>query len=759
MKTISLSGFPWKARHFIPEKERPSSFEGMKITYFDNIFLPDGLAAGAHLPEYDERGWFDTTIPKDVHDILLDAGEIPDPLYGQNALKTKWVSEQEWWFRCAFTIPGEDLSKHPVRYLRFEGLDLHATIWLNGENLGESHDMFTPVEFRVEEILKTDAPNLVAVRIAPQIDSHCGSYWGDKKEKASVREFKCQSSYGWDWVRTINSLGIWKDVQLHAHAGARLKRVILRPEISDDLASGKVAVDAAIDIFEDNDYSLAARVFAPDGAEVARAESTPENGRFAFSVEVGSVEPWWPVCIGKPSLYRIELELRNGDAVIDSTSKQIGFRKIEKRYNPGTTEDNAYPHTFTINNLAIFIRGGNWAPMDVFPARLTRDDYRGAIQTAVDHSVNMFRIWGGGLQENDDFFELCDEFGVLVWQEFPMACSLYPTDAEWLNDFRRVARNSVERLHAHPSIVQWCGGNEMLGYGMQPDHPALSICEEEVRRVLPDIPFAKACDDEKDLCPHGPWNIVPRWNLSTYIDHKYWNDKVIPFCSESGCDGMANLDEYSDFCPEDERYMLSRTLRYHFASSAAYEQALKKQFRAETFEEWVLASQWLAADMIRYIVGHFRRQRPASSGVMIWSYNEPWKSCGWAMLGYGNVVRPALTAFAEAAAPTALSVRDENMIIEDELNVSIWVHHDRIEPFSGKVRIELSTASGTLHQTEIETGELEYGDNKEVHKITYDCSAIDELIRLELVMGDYRTRRLYGNRKAWASREVFRALA
>ncbi|PCJ52982.1 MAG: hypothetical protein COA79_23165 [Planctomycetota bacterium] len=748
---MNLNNISWHIQHVMPfEKQLTEEELKLNTSRWDTISQEEGEKLGLHLFECKEEGWYQTTLPADVHDIMINAGEIEDPFYGRNSLKSEWVAEREWWFRGKFILTDEEKKDLNKSQLIFHGLDLHATIWLNGNKLGESHDMFSPAIFDTLNGL-LEGKNVIAVKISPHVKTHVGSYRSANLIKDCSYELKSQCSYGWDWMRAMNSLGIWKDVELKSIPDATIKHVHVQTSLNDDLSKAKIIIDTSFKQEKTSNLQLKISLTDPIGKTVSENISTINNTISSNEISIDTPALWWPKNYGDQNLYQLKVELMNNGILFDEKNIIIGLRKLEKIMVKNGDPDKYHPHQFVINNEKIFIMGANWVPLDAFPARLTRSRYEAAIKIASDNNLNMLRIWGGGLSESDDFFELCNVHGLMIWFDFPLACAKYPEDPKWLEAYTNQIKNTIDRVHHHCSIVQWCGGNEVFAYNTKFDHPALVMPEKELKKVLPNAYYFQACPDEKEGDHHGPWNITPRWDPSEKIDHNFWNNEKRMICTESGCDGMASMKELHNFIPEKDLFILSETLKYHFASDTTSHSL--SHFNLENLDDYIVASQWMASDMIRNIVASHRRRIEECAGIMIWMFNEPWPSCSWAMIGYGEVVRPQAKAFAEAAASETISVEDQGIMITDKIQASIWYHQINTSDMNFKITYSLTTDNKTLLSDTIEILDIKTKSIK-LKDLEINTKGIDTIIQLQIELNEKKITYLYGNEIAWKSKEA-----
>jgi len=482
----------------------------------------------------------------------MRAGVLEDPYYRLQERDAAWVDETDWTYETTFHVD-DPAPSHA--YLVFHGLDTIAEIALNGEPLGRTDNMFVPYEFPVDGKLRVGENKLqVVFRSAPRVGRERLEQWlaSGEFDRASVakrmedRSFvrKAQYMYGWDWGPRLVSCGIWKPVELMAVPVARLLdwrcdveftpqgpavihlRVFLEsaPQASDTPLTLRAALPAVGNV---EDGFMEAAV-TPASAPVPTGE-----GRQSVDLELRVDQPqrWQPVGRSDrlPALYQLDLSLLDGEEVIDQITAHIGLRTIELVRQPDA-DGKGESFKFRVNGEDLFAKGANWIPADSFPGRLTNDDCTPATEEALASRVhdlllaarragmNMVRVWGGGLYESDHFYNLCDQLGLLVWQDFTYACGLYPDEGEYAEAARAEAVAAVRRLRVHPSLALWCGNNECQMIFGASDRlwgeklydevlPAVVAAEDPGRPYWPGSPWGGEEPGSQDFGNSHAWNV------------------------------------------------------------------------------------------------------------------------------------------------------------------------------------------------------------------------------------------------------------
>ena len=457
--------------------------------------------------------WLPARVPGGVHTDLLALGRIPDPFVGDNEKRVQWVAEADWEYRRRF-VAAPELLRQPHIWLVCDGLDTLATVSLNGRELGRAANMFRQYRWDVKPLLKAGENDLriafdspvrfaaaqQAIRRMPGVPQAIpgGPY---------LRKAPCQ--FGWDWGPQLPPIGIWKDIRLEGYEGARISEV----RLSQQHAEGQVTVEAQItvQIWDVAPRSAVMRLVAPDGQVFETSGAVTPGGKSRLRIVIPNPQLWWPN--GYPStapraggaqpLYRASVELHQADILLERREYQLGLRTLELRQQP---DEWGRSFTFVVNGLPILVKGSNWIPADSFPTRITDAHLERLIRAAAETHQNMLRVWGGGFYEEERFYDLCDRYGILVWQEFIFSCSIYPLDdPAFLENVRQEVVENVRRLRHRASLALWCGNNEMewgwVEWGWdRPENLSLKRAYDRVfHHLLPDI-----CAQEDPDRPYWP---------------------------------------------------------------------------------------------------------------------------------------------------------------------------------------------------------------------------------------------------------------
>lgn len=649
------------------------------------------------------KTWREGRVPGTVHTDLLDAGLIPDPFVADNEVRVQPVHEMDWLYRCHFewTKPGSGRT-----YLVCEGLDTVAEIRLNGQVVGLAEDMFVPYRFDVADCLRQGSNCLEItfrspIRAAEERRERMGPLVADY-DKYDERRFyirKAQYSFGWDWGPALPTCGIWRPIYLEHVDGPRLRDVWLK---TLELASGKVSAETEVEIEGYRDeIELQFELRRKD--RVVLRDSCPAEGEVVQREwELLGIDLWWPNGYGEPALYDLDVILKQNGREVDRIRRRVGFRTIEL-----LLEDDGGPcFRFRVNGKDIFVKGANWIPADNFVPRVSEDKYRFLLQRAAEAHMNLVRVWGGGIYENDTFYDLCDELGLLVWQDFMFACGVYPEDEQFLQLVEREAEANVRRLRWHASVAIWCGNNECEWiWRMRTGRP---IQEMPGHRIFHEL-LPKVCaelDPTRPYWPSTPWGDPEdpngqqrgnrhQWDIwSRWVDYREIRQDRSLFVTEFGWQAPACQPTLDRVLPPEERHPQSRLFEFHNKQIEGTERLfrfLAAHLRVDSsYPDFIYLTQVNQGEALKACVEHWRRRWPATSGAVIWQLNDCWPVTSWSLID-GDLREKAAYFYARRFfAPLLLSME------KAETAFAIWVHNDLSEEFKGRVRWQLRRFTGEV---------------------------------------------------------------
>jgi beta-mannosidase len=637
-------------------------------------------------------GWLPASVPGTVHQDLLAAGRIPDPFVGLNERDVQWVGEADWLYRCAFDLDPAFLDAEQLD-LCLDGLDTFATVWLNGQRVLSSDNMFIPQRVLVGALLKPGQNELwllfeSAIRRGQQRQAESGvlTAWNGDFSRLYVR--KAQYHFGWDWGPCLLTAGPWRPIRLEAYA-QRIEDVHCPAEVAPDLNSAALPVSVTIasgdsPLAEGAGLAVRLELFSPASEVIDTVTLPVADNQVKHRFHIASPRLWWPNGAGEQPLYRLVATLQRGDEALDRRELRLGLRRLRLVQEPLADEPGT-TFLFEINNTPIFCGGANWIPADSFLPRISPERYRAWVQAAADANMNMLRVWGGGIYEDDLFYDLCDELGLLVWQDFAFACGLYPA-LDWFQaSVKAEAEAAVRRLRHHPSLVLWCGNNEdyqvaesvraydpaFAGDFSQTRFPARAIYE----RLLPDVcaaldptrpywpgsPYGGANTRDQTVGDRHTWDI---WHgqMADYHEYPHFAGR---FVSEFGMQSLPSLETIAACAPPEERYPQSRALEYHNKATdgprrlVAY---LNDTVRIpERLEDYIYATQFLQAEALGAAYRGWRRRwggpgRYAVAGALVWQLNDCWPVTSWAIVDSSLHRKPAWYVIKRELAPLVVGL-------------------------------------------------------------------------------------------------------
>jgi beta-mannosidase len=692
-------------------------------------FAPgEGLERGAHLPDYADSDWLEIAVPGDVHRTLIAAGRIPDPFYDQNESACAWMERREWWYRLTFDNP--DAAPEPDERLQlvFEGLDTFATVYLNGAELGEHHNMFRPAAFAVS---LRGGTNTLAVRFDPPLARIAGktlSRWGRNPERTAMR--KAQFGYGWDWGPRLPTIGIWRPVEVRRRRRAALVGVHFS---TLDLTRGARRAVVAVRIEADRfgaQAPLVARVelASPAGEAVARAEVGLEHdgpGLEATAyLTVDRPRPWWTHELGEPALYELTTTLLQAGAPLDEDRRRVGIRTLVLDQAPDPAERGTRFFRFVLNGVPIFAKGADWAPCDSFVGAIAPERYTRLLEAAREANMTMLRVWGGGIYESDHFYAECDRLGLLVWQDFMFACAMYPEDdPDFVAEVDAEARHQVRRLRSHPCLALWCGNNENQWlherhFWNEPNPPPYgalyydailprAVAELDGRTPYwPGSPYGGNDHNSRDEGNVHNWevwhgNIPRRFGEQPRVDrspegvsYARYAEDLGRFISEFGIHAAPVPETLRRVIPADQWFRHSPALDWHNKDSPKNKGdnlLLASTGLPTDLDQSILFSQIAQAEGLKFGVEHFRRRKPHCSGTLVWQLDDCWPVLSWSVIDYFGFRKAGYYYLRRAYAPVLASFR-----ARPGGDVELWLTNDTASEMRDAVTVRLGTFAGQL---------------------------------------------------------------
>jgi len=700
--------------------------------------------------------WLPGQVPGGVHTDLMALNRIPDPFVSDNEKRVQWVAEKDWTYRRTFSVSAELLAEAHVQ-LVCDGLDTLAQIEVNGKLVGRSENMFRQYRWEVLPWLRA-GENEITVTFKSTVQYITGREAQRKLPGVGqaipggpwVRKAPCQ--FGWDWGPMLPPIGIWKDIRLEGYSVARLEDIHLRQQHND----GKVSIHVGchLERWQPGTLTVHLVVTAPTGEKWALDSLvTGENGD--ISLVIKNPQLWWPNEYGEQPLYQVEVSLLDDGRMLDNRQYRLGLRKLELRQQPDAWGES---FTFVINDVPVFAKGSNWIPADSFPTRITDQSLGFLLSSAVASHQNMLRVWGGGFYEDERFYDICDQYGILVWQDMVFACSVYPlNEAEFLENVRIEIDQNVRRLRHRTSLALWCGNNEMetgwenWGWGRPEVNDLKEAYDRFYHHILPE--WVAKLDPDHAYWPSSPSSNTPfkDTNGQEKGDAHYWDvwhgrkpftayrNQYPRFMSEFGFQSLPPFKTVQTYASKADWNMTSYIMEHHQRSGSGNGLMIAQMtdtFRMpRDFESLVYLSMVLQAEGIRYGVEHWRRNKNRVSGTLYWQLNDCWPVASWASLDYFGRWKALHYAAKRFYAPVLLSIQDEGQRMDVHLTSDLPL------PWSGLVRWQLVTLSGEVLQSGQQAVSLEPLASVKVCSQEFNLS--DEQTRQvvfasELYQGDVR---------------------
>ncbi len=636
--------------------------------------------------------WIPAEVPGCVHTDLLRAGKIPEPFYGTNEKALQWIERTDWEYRSTFVADAALLGRDRIEIV-FQGLDTFAEVSVNGARVLSADNMFrswrADIKPRVVAgsntvLVHFRSPIAVAKPAYDRLGYTLPAANDQSPEMVSMFARKAPYHYGWDWGPRFVTSGIWRPASVEGWDLARLDDVQVTQRALDD-AHAQLVVAAVVTAVRAGPARVT--VGLPGGAPLGAAEKVLARGRNEVRLEIVIDKPerWWPNGLGAQKLYTLETSLATDGVTRGRRQTRIGLRTLEvvNRHDAGGKS-----FTVVVNGAPVFMKGANWIPADSFVTRVTEAKYRSLLEGAAAANMNMIRVWGGGIYEDDRFYALCDELGLLVWQDFMFACSMYPGDAPFLENVRQEATENVRRLRNHPSLALWAGNNEVEAAWQQWGWPikfhlgkaAQATIWNDYKRVFHEVlPRVVAAEDpgrfytrstpsanEDGVAPGKMgWGDMHYWGVwHAEAPYEAYAANISRFMSEYGFQSFPTLPSVTRFAPPsewriDSPVMLSH--QRHPRGNALVRTYMDRDFRVpKDFGAFLYLSQVLQANVIQFGAEAHRRRMPYNMGSLYWQLDDCWPVASWSSIDYYGTWKALQYAARRFFAPVLVSPVDDD---------------------------------------------------------------------------------------------------
>jgi beta-mannosidase len=648
--------------------------------------------------------WKHALVPGNVHSDLLDNKIIEDPFVADNELDLQWISENDWEYKTKFLLDKRTLKKQHIE-LNFEGLDTYASIFLNDSLILKTENAFRSYIADVKSSLRTENNLRIVFENTPKNELK-------EKEKLAYelpvgnRVFtrKAQFQYGWDWGPVLNTSGIWKPIYLSVWDDFKINDVYIEQNtLNDSIADLSLHIESINQLRNPISFDVYVNdVLSSKFKDVATGNSVK------LSLQIKKPKLWWPHNLGEPYLYNIKIVAKNERKILDSYSIKKGLRTIKLVSEKDSIGESFY---FKVNNIPVYMKGANYIPQNSLQNKVTHAHYEKLLGDVVDANMNMLRVWGGGIYENDIFYDLCDEKGILVWQDFMFACAMYPGDTSFFKNVEEEAIQNVKRLRNHTSMALWCGNNENAeawgNWGWQTNRSEKEKAEiwnnyiKLFDGVLPKI--------VKQFSDTDYWESSPKYargNPKYKTDgdaHDWWlwhdaypfehlENNVPRFMSEFGFQAFPSYEVIKYATQKDSIDISGEAFQTHQKHPRGFD--LIREYMGRDFpvplnnEDYVYMSQLLQAYGMRKGFEAQRRAKPYNMGTLYWQLNDCWPVVSWSSIDYlGNW----------KALHYEIKKVFKNLLISSTINQNVlktYIVNDNLESFKGELHLKIIDFNG-----------------------------------------------------------------
>ena len=678
------------------------------------------------------NNWYPATVPGVVHTDLLDNKIIEDPFFRLNERGLQWIDKEDWIYETTFNASPQLMEQNNIR-LVFEGLDTYADVYINEEKVLSTNNMFRQWTADVKSLLKpgenqlkvyfhspikVDLPKFDALKYPLEAGNDQSENGGLLNKKVSVFARKAGYHYGWDWGPRLVTSGIWRPVYLMAWNDARIDNIHY---IQENVTARQANIKAKVQVEAEKDCqaTLTIRTEGIKDTWTKNVQLKKGINHIENDLVINRPKLWWSNGLGEAHLYPFTATLTIDGGVSDTQTDNIGIRSL-KVINKKDADGHSF--YFELNGVKVFAKGANYIPQDNFLPRVTDERYEKTILDAVNTNMNMLRIWGGGIYENKIFYDLCDKYGILVWQDFMFACNTYPMNPEMLENIRLEAIDNVIRLRNHPSIAIWCGNNEMhtawFNWGWMRKYEQLGVLEE-LRKdykdvfhgVLPEV--VAEYDPTAFYWPSSPYGGDPDkrsesgqaiWNADG--DGHYWgvwhakapiteyNKIRARFFSEYGFQAFPEFESVKLYapCPEDwsitSEVMMSHQRGGDHANKLIEAYLLNEYREPKNFESFLYMNQVLQGDAIKTAIEAHRRDMPYCMGTLFWQHNDCWPVASWSSRDYYGRWKAQHYYSREAFRDMLVSpLQEDNML-------NVYVVSDRLKTTNATLEVKVLKLTG-----------------------------------------------------------------
>lgn len=661
------------------------------LLFSQNKVETQRLDDGWQFSQTGKNQWYDAEVPGSVQRDLIRHGVLPDPYFGTNENVVQWPEKEDWDFKKSFTLSEEQLN-HDDALLFFEGLDTHADVFLNGSRILQSQNMFVGHKISVKNLLRKGKNNLYIrffspiTRMLPAAATAGFDYPADNDHgtpKLSVYSRKAPYQFGWDWGMRLVQMGIWKPITLTFYDKARIDDFFVK---QTSVTKEKAIIDNQIEIYSVEPQPVDASITIEYGlkGESQKTVSTnivlnPGKNVVSIPLQIDNPKRWMPVNWGKPYLYDFKAKLSFGNQTIAEKTGSVGLRKVQLIQKDDETGKSFY---FEVNDIPLFAKGANYIPGEILRTQQDTAYYQRLFDNITSANMNFIRVWGGGTYEDDYFYRLADEKGILVWQDFIFGCTPYPSDDVFLQNVREEVIYNVKRLRNHASLAFWCGNNEIeeglryWGWDKRNTPETMELWkkgyDKTFRTLIPDL--LSQYDGTRSYIHGSPynssWGKIESFKSSDVHDWGLWHgrmpfeamaDRLPRFASEFGFQSFPEMKTIRTFANEKDFDINSDVMKIHQKSGVG--NVIIKQYmdmyfhEPKNFEDFVYLGLVMQGNGMEEAVEANRRGRPYCMGALYWQINDDWPVVSWSSIDYYNNWKAQHYRMRDVFAPLALGVK------------------------------------------------------------------------------------------------------
>ena len=682
------------------------------------------------------RNWHPATVPGTVHTDLMAIGSIEDPFLGMNERAVQWIDKEDWLYDNHFEVT-EAQQQRSRRELTFYGLDTYADVWLNDSLILKADNMFRTWRVDVTHLTHVGS-NHLRVRLCspvrmdlPKWQQFPNQHFASSDQSQNGGLLDCQLSpfirkapyhYGWDWGPRLVVMGIWRPVVFTAWDAAVIRDVFVEQQ---EVTRRRAVIRHHVTIEADHD--CAATITVTDSATqrpLATHKVALHRGQNDVTLPYTIANPrlWWTNGLGEPHLYTLQTRVKTEGNTATSRTTKVGLRSVRLHRVPDADGEAFF---FTLNGEKVFMKGANYIPCDVFLPRVTDSVYRRTIADAVAVNMNMLRVWGGGVYEDDRFYDLCDAAGILVWQDFMFACSMYPASGDFLQNIRQEAIDNVRRLRNHPCIALWCGNNEVqdawFSWGWKQrseqrgDGQAERLWDEYKElffKTLPEVVSEYA--PQTDYQPSSPFATPVGRSQLTRGDYHYWevwhgrkpiseyNNVRARFFSEYGMQSFPELASVQRFCPDAKDWSITSDVMMAHQRGGTHANELIESYlnteygRPIGFDSLLYVGQLMQGDAMKTAIEAHRRDKGYCWGSLLWQINDCWPVASWSTRDYYGRWKAAHYMVRQAMADILVSP-----IQQADSTLHVIIVNDRLAPVNGQLTVEVWRTRGEVESLKL----------------------------------------------------------